>query len=83
MRRATITLDDELEDAVEAYQRAQDAPPPLTAVTNAALREFLEERGFLTPVARRSFRITPAERGSGATDVSARHDEYVAEAAQR
>ena len=81
MRRATITLPDELEEALEAYRRSQEVPLALTAVTQAALQEYLERRGFLSPPAVREFVITPAEKGSGSNDVSAEHDRYVAEAA--
>lgn len=44
MRRATITLPDDLEAEVEAYLGAQAAPPSLTALVQAALRRFLGER---------------------------------------
>ena len=81
MKRATITLPDELEDALEAYRRSQEVPLALTAVTQAALREYLGRRGFLSPPAGREFVITPAETGSGSNDVSAEHDRYFAEAA--
>jgi hypothetical protein len=47
--RATITLPDELEEALEAYRRSQDLPLSLTALTQAALRKYLEKRGFLAP----------------------------------
>jgi hypothetical protein len=84
MKRATITLPDELEAALEAYRRSQDVPLPLTALTQAALREYLAKRGFLPPTSsERSFGITPARRGSGANDVSSEHDRYLAEAAER
>ena len=66
---------------MEAYQRSQDVPLPLTAVAQAALREYLERRGFLSPPAGREFAITPAEKGSGSNDVSAEHNRYFAEAA--
>jgi hypothetical protein len=46
MKRATITLPDELEEALEAYRRSQDLPLSLTALTQAALRKYLEKRGF-------------------------------------
>ena len=46
MKRATITLPDEVEEALEAYRRSQDLPLPLTALTQTALREYLEKRGF-------------------------------------
>ena len=82
MKRATITLPDDLQGALEAYQRSQDVPLPFTAVTQAALREYLERRGFLSSTPARKFRITTAEKGSGAKDVSAEHDRYFAEAAE-
>lgn len=83
MKRATITLPDELRDALEAYRQAQEVPLPLTAVTQAALREYLAKRGFLPSTeSPRPFRITPDEKGSGTKDVSARHDRYFAEAAE-
>jgi len=48
----------------------------LTAVVQAALREYLTERGYLqTP---RALRIRPAPRGSGLRDVSEAHDRYLA-----
>lgn len=78
MKRATITLPDELESALEAYQRAQDVPPAFTSVTRAALREYLERRGFLPDGSFRPFSITPAEEDSGANDISEKHDEYFA-----
>ena len=43
----------------------------------AALRQFLETRGYLH--ARKSLHITPAKRGSGLRDVSLNHDRYLAE----
>jgi hypothetical protein len=77
MKRATMTLPDDLAEAVDEYRQAQEAPPALTSVVQAALRAYLQERGFL-----RSFRplkITPATQGSGLTDVSMNHDKYFAE----
>lgn len=44
MRRATISLPDELEAEVEEYLAEQEAPPSLTALVQAALRRFLGER---------------------------------------
>ena len=82
MKRATITLPDELEEALEAYRRSQDLPLPLTALTQAALREYLTRRGFLASTVGRPFVITPVEKGSGANDVSANHNRHFAEAAE-
>jgi hypothetical protein len=83
MKRATITLPDELEEALEAYRRSQDLPLPLTALIQAPLREYPEKRDFLSPYSGRSFGITPARRGSESKDVSSEHDRYLAEAAER
>jgi hypothetical protein len=77
MKRATITLPDDLAAGIDEYRRAQDAPPAFTTVMQAALREYLRERGFLRPF--RPLKITPAPRGSGLTDVSVNHDKYFAE----
>jgi len=77
MKRATVTIPDDLEKAVDNYVRAQEAPPPLTAVVQAALREYLAERGFLKSTTR-PLRITPARKGSGRHDVSEAHDRYLA-----
>ncbi len=82
MKRATITLPDELEHALEKYLGSQDVPLPLTAVAQAALREYLAKRGFISSSAARPFGITPAREGSGTRDVSSEHDRYVAEAAE-
>ena len=76
MRRATITLDDELEAALEAYGKRQEVPPVLSSVVQAALREYLARRGVMAPL--KPFQITPAKKGSGKRDVSVRHDEYLA-----
>jgi len=77
MRRATVTIPDDLEASLEAYDRQQDVSPSLTAVLQSALREYLARRGFRA--APKTLRITPAKRGSGARDVSIRHDSYLAE----
>ena len=77
MKRATITLDDNLEAALDAFGKRQEVPPVLTSVVQAALREYLARRGFAHPI--KPFKITPAKRGSGKRDVSLRHDEYLAE----
>jgi hypothetical protein len=82
MKRATITLPDELEEALEAYRHSQEVPLALTALTQAALREYLAKRGFLPPSSERFFGITSTGRGSGTSDVSSEHDRYLAEAVE-
>lgn len=76
MKRATMTLPDDLANAMEEYVQAQEAPPALTTVMQAALREYLRERGFLREY--RPLKITPAKKGSGRSDVSVNHDLYLA-----
>jgi Arc/MetJ-type ribon-helix-helix transcriptional regulator len=76
MRRATITIPDDLTRALESYIDAQEAPPSLTAVVQAALRRYLTEQGYLRT--RKALRIEPAERGSGRSDISQSHDAYLA-----
>ena len=71
-----MTLPDDLAEAVEKYVQAQEAPPTLTSLVQAALRQYLAERGFLR--IRRTLQITPARRGSGRQDVSREHDRYLA-----
>ena len=75
MKRATITFPDDLAKAMDDYLQSQDAPPSLTTVMQAALREYLRERGFLREF--RPLKITPAKKGSGRSDVSQNHDLYL------
>jgi len=72
-----MTIPDDLAEAVDKYLRAQETPPALTTVMQAALREYLRERGYLRPY--RPLKITPAPKGSGFSDVSVNHDRYFAE----
>ncbi len=75
MKRATMTIPDDLAKAVDEYVAAQDAPPALTAVMQAALREYLRERGYLREY--RALKIKP-KGNSGRSDVSENHDLYLA-----
>ena len=47
MKRATITLPDDLEHALEQFVEEQQVPVQLTAVVQAAVREYLAELGYL------------------------------------
>lgn len=76
MKRATVTLDEALEGAVQAYADRQEVPPTFTGLVQAALREYLGRRGAAPPAA--PLRITPARKGSGKRDVSLHHDRYFA-----
>jgi len=75
MKRATITLPDDIEQALEQFVAEQAVPVQLTAVVQSAVREYLGERGYLPSPA--VLRIRPARRGSGKNDVSVSHDQYL------
>jgi metal-responsive CopG/Arc/MetJ family transcriptional regulator len=75
MKRATVTFPDELADAVDRFREAQETPPALTSLMQTALREFLQERGFLR--SNRRLKLGPVGR-SGLSDVSQNHDDYFA-----
>lgn len=75
MKRTTITLSDELEQAVAAYCQDKEIQPSLNAVLQTALRDYLAARGYLIPI--KAMKITPAKRGNGKTDVSIHHDKYL------
>jgi hypothetical protein len=74
MKRATLTIPDDLAEALEQYVQAQEVPPALTTVVQVALREYLRERGFLRT--HRPLRISP-KGNSGRSDVSQNHDLYL------
>ncbi len=76
MKRATVTIPDDLETAVEEYVRDHETPPALTAVIQTALRQYLADRGYLRP--RKALQITPARKGSERRDISRSHDRYLA-----
>jgi len=76
MKRATVTIPDDLVRALGSFARAQEVRPPLTAVVQAALRQYLSARGHLRVSG--PFHITPAKRGSGRGDVSQAHDRDLA-----
>jgi hypothetical protein len=75
MKRSTMTLPDDLVEAVDNYLQAQEVRPALTTVMQAALREYLRERGFLQPY--KPLKIRPAKHGSGSSDGSINHDLYL------
>ena len=82
MKRVTVTVTDELERDLNAYLSEQDTPPSLTTVMQVALRDFLRAQRLLEREyrpARGPLQITPAEKGSGKSDVSVNHDKYFAE----
>ena len=76
MRRATVTIPDDLEVALDRYLQDQDLALQQTAVIQAAVRAYLQERGYLAPAS--PLRIHAAKRGSGQPDASTEHDRYLA-----
>jgi hypothetical protein len=52
MKRASITVTDDLEPALDAYLRDQEVKPSLTRLMQTALREFLTSHGYLRPAAK-------------------------------
>lgn len=46
MRRASITIPDGLESALERYLRDLEVSPSLASVVQVALEKYLEERGY-------------------------------------
>ena len=77
MKRATITLPDDLEKALAHYSQDQEASPSLNHVVQAALRQYLAVRGYITPA--QPLRITPAQFGSGDSTGSLEHDRILTE----
>lgn len=84
MRRATITIPDDLEADLAAFLAAQDPQPSLTRLMQAALRRFLAEKRLERALdqrqagpARGPLTITPASRGSGESAISIEHDRHL------
>ena len=46
MRRATVTIPEDLEGALESYRRDLELPSSLASVMQAALKEYLDQRGY-------------------------------------
>jgi hypothetical protein len=81
VRRATITIPEDLDAELTRYLSSQPAPPALATLVQATLRRFLAEeelrcRDFRLPPG--PLRIRPAAEGSGPADVAERHDAYLA-----
>ena len=77
MKRATVTIPDDIAPALRAYLADRRPTPPLTAVVHDALAAFLAERGYLP--GRTRLTLTPARRGSGTRSTSTDHDAVLAE----
>lgn len=46
MKRATVTIPEELEVALESYRRDLEFPPSFASVMQVALKEYLNRRGY-------------------------------------
>lgn len=71
MRRATITLPDDLEADLDAYLASRDAPPSLTSLVQAALRRYLEEESAQSDPSDRPYPTGPVSGPSEVTEPSA------------
>ena len=78
MKRVTVSVSDEIEESLDDYLRDQEVAPSLTAVLQAALKDYLADRGYLRGAS--AFKVTPASEGSGLSDISQSHDQYFSEA---
>lgn len=72
-----LSLPDELVEALDRFGRKQDPPRDPREIVRTAVREYLDEHGHAESI--RLLTISPAEQGSGVTDVSLHHDRYFAE----
>lgn len=63
MKRATITIPEELERAIERYRRDLEVAPALAAVVQTALRTYLAERGYLVEESDEEEDFIPSEGG--------------------
>jgi len=77
----TVTLDDDLDAAVDKFRRDQAVPPSLASVARTALCDFLAARGYLASP--RPLVLTPADRGSGDSLGSIDHDRVFARATEK
>ena len=84
MKRITVTLPDDLERELNTYLASKDAPPNLTTLTQAALREYLQakrlsERAYRPAQKSFSVRALVEKDLEGEPDVSLMHDAYLAD----
>jgi hypothetical protein len=74
MKRATITIPDDLDEALAAYGQDHGLDGDLDAVVGAALRDLLTIHGYLEPFV--PFDITPIPHDGPEADISVNHDRY-------
>ena len=58
MKRISVSISDELEESLDDYLQDQEVAPSLTAVLQAALKDYLADCGFPGPVP--AFKVTLA-----------------------
>ncbi|WP_017656056.1 hypothetical protein [Fortiea contorta] len=80
MQSFNITLPDAIANALSAYIQDQKVSLPANVVAEAALEDFLSQRGYLPP-RKQGLSLTPAPKGSGFKDTSVNHDKILAEQA--
>ena len=83
MKRTITPPPDPLQGEMENFQRDRTARLPTSTVAQAAVREYLQRRGYGKPTSGGGFHITPAQQGSGTSHASIDHDRYIAEATRR
>jgi len=77
VKRATVTIPKELGSALESYRRDLEFPPSFAAVMQAALREYLDRRGYapseVLPAGDRPsmYEDAPTVRGKTASEIVA------------
>ena len=76
IERTLLALPDDLLDALDRFGREQDPPRDPREIVQTAVREYLDGHGYAE--SGRPLTISPAEQGSGVTDVSLHHDRYFA-----
>ena len=80
MKRATITIPDDLEQELNAYLERQEIATPLTSLIQTALRAFLheqkwKERDYRAP--KTELDVPISKSGSGRRNISVDHDEFL------
>jgi Arc/MetJ-type ribon-helix-helix transcriptional regulator len=74
MKRVSITLPNDLAEALESYLQSQEVRPTLAAVVREALREYLQGQGDLRTY--KPLKLGPVGN-SGRSDISRNHDLYL------
>ncbi len=76
MKRATITIPDDLESRIKEYARSQEDNTSLSAVVRAALEEYLDNHERSSASWLLSFTPIEEKDDAGEPDVGVNHDTY-------